>query len=92
MPEKTEWCPECCGDGTIECDQCGTQIECPTCDGTALDGETYDLSRWSEAEHKFQATHGTTYGLSEGGEYIGRQTLDGKERLLFADFLIGGGV
>ena len=31
--ETKEKCPECCGEGWIECSKCGHEEECEDCDG-----------------------------------------------------------
>lgn len=34
MIEEQNVCSECDGDGTIECDKCGSEVECEECEGT----------------------------------------------------------
>ena len=78
-------CPECIGGGEIECDQCGSTMDCPDCCGTGLDDGQIDTKAWDKADQEFTRLNGCSWGWYEDGVCMGREARNGK-RLVIADF------
>ncbi len=67
-------CPECSGDGNIECSECGVERECDHCRGTGYDPEVVDLDRWLAGRKKFLKRWGGAVGMFEEGQRVGLET------------------
>lgn len=90
MPRKIEKyrCPECQGRGEVECDCCGSDINCCHCDGTGLNPELIDIGAWIDAKNAHHRQPGTpgrgTFDLIENGCTTGRT--DGVTSVRFEQF------
>lgn len=80
-------CPECGGGCELECDSCGSIIECETCHGTGWDDEQIDTEAWVKADQEFTSDNGgCSWDWYWDGECIGREARNG-EHLSVADFV-----
>ncbi len=43
-------CPECDGEGEVECCDCGSEIDCDHCAGTGWDADQVDITAFIAAE------------------------------------------
>ena len=84
LPEVPTYpCPECYGEGEVECGECGCEHECERCGGTGLDPALVDIERFRLAEKE----HGLpSWALEEKGQFVGRAG-DGW-KLYYKDFLL----
>jgi len=81
LHRTTDQCPECHGDGTVECPCCSCEVTCDHCYGSGWNPERLDAIGWISASDRFVRKHRATVGWFEGNRFMGRQTLDGEHRL-----------
>ena len=88
---KKYQCLECRGRCEVECECCGSIVDCDECDGSGLNPEVIDIVAFRKAEADLLQRHGGTCALIQNGVEIGRRSFSESkpiEALLFSDFLI----
>ncbi len=70
-------CPECDGDGEVECCECGSDKDCEACDGSGIDTEKINVKAYNAACHDaFKKSKRGSWDVVENRLLIGRT--DGK--------------
>lgn len=83
-------CPECDGEGEVECCCCDNETECEACNGTGLDDDRIDVAAFTAAVNELH--EGAPVGVPMSWEWIdpatgawlGRESPAG--RVAYADF------
>jgi hypothetical protein len=83
--EKSEYeCPECAGEGEVECDCCGATNDCEYCNGCRLDPQKIDVAAYEKACRNMKH-EGGAWDWIEDGHWIGRETAC--DRIAIGEFL-----
>ncbi len=85
-------CPECDGDGDVTCPCCDEERVCPACKGRQLDDELVDVEAYRKACHELTASGkgGSAAWIGVNGEWLGRMSISGSDKVAIADFLREG--
>lgn len=79
-------CRECRGEGQVECDCCGSELDCEPCKGSGLDPDYVDIAAWTKAASEFTRKHGCSWDWNDDDRWMGRASYNGAT-LAIADFL-----
>ncbi len=83
-------CPECKGDGNIECSECGAEHECDHCRGTGYNPEVVDLDCWLAGRKTFLERWGGAVGMFDQGLRVGLESLQGNAAIDVRNYLREG--